>query len=188
MGLVRIRGALVACAVIAAVTVAGCGSSGITAQKLNASIAPTFANLYVLQQSEEGFPRVTATGLASMATCQKGTTVTADEGAGPPVPSTTAVPGPANGRGIGNNWRCYISYFLRQVGKQVTVGYDVDVQSDGCYAASSDGPTAVQTPLGVEEIGEQSMTITPGGFPSSGPASRQIPNPLWLINGCFSVT
>jgi ABC-2 type transport system permease protein len=188
MSTLRSRGALVACAVVASVTVAGCGSSGITAQKLDASTATTFANLYVLQQSEEGFPRLAIAGVDSSATCQKGTPTSANEDAGPPVATTPPIPVPATGNGIGNNWRCYISYFVGAVGKHVTVAYDVDVQSDGCYSASSDGPTAVQTPLGVEEIGEQSMTITPGGLPNSGQGSRQIPNPLWLINGCFSVT
>jgi hypothetical protein len=44
--------------------VAGCGTSGIKDDRLNKAVAPTFANLYVLQQSLRG-RKVTAASMPS---------------------------------------------------------------------------------------------------------------------------
>jgi len=147
---------------MAALVVAGCGSTGITAGPLQASISRTFANLYVLQQAEEGNPKVSVASLGSSATCIKGT-----------------VGSPQNG--AGDDWVCDITYYVYQVGKSVTVVYNVDAQTDGCYAADADGPASVTTPLGQEEVGDDTRTIT-------GLAGRPVINPLWLIDGCFDIT
>ena len=49
--------------------------------------------------------------------------------------------------------------------------YNVNVQTDGCYAADGDGPASVNG----------SPTVT-------GPGSSQLDNPLALIDSCFDVT
>ena len=56
-------------------------------------------------------------------------------------------------------------------GYPVIAKYNVDVQTDGCYAADGDGPASVNG----------SPTIT-------GPHYQQLVNPLSLIDGCFDTT
>jgi hypothetical protein len=111
-----------AVAVIAAVllTVSGCGSSGITSARLNRAVAPTFANLYVLQQSLRG-RRVTAASLNSKADCARGGPETADSGAG-------------------NDWACTVTWFNTGPNIAATASYQVHVQTNGCYTADGDGP------------------------------------------------
>jgi ABC-2 type transport system permease protein len=105
------------------VLVSGCGSTGITAGALQASISRTFANLYVLQQVEQGNPRPSAGSLHSRASCQKGTPDAPQDGSG--------------------NWLCQITYLVAGPAYPVVTRYKVDVQTDGCYAADGDGPASV---------------------------------------------
>ena len=115
---------LAAAAAVLAGLLAGCGSTGITAAPLQASIGSTFANLYVLQQVEQGNPRPSVASLHTRASCQRGGT-----------PAT-----PQNGSG---NWLCLITYQVAGPGYPVIAKYKVDVQTDGCYAADGDGPASV---------------------------------------------
>ena len=73
-------------------------------------------------------------------------------------------------RGSGNDWMCYVVYLAAGPGTRVTATYLVTMQPAGCYAADGDGPTTLN--------GRPTIT---------GPGYRQIPNPLYLINGCFDV-
>jgi ABC-2 type transport system permease protein len=114
---------LVAVAAALAALLSGCGSTGITAAPLQASISSTFTHLYVLQQAEQGNPRPAAASLHAHASCQRGT------------PDT-----PQNGSG---NWLCLITYQVAGPGYPVVAKYKVDVQTDGCYAADGDGPASV---------------------------------------------
>jgi ABC-2 type transport system permease protein len=107
-----------------ALTVSGCGSTGLDAGRLQASISSTFANLYVLQQIDQGNPRPSARSLGSRASCQRGGT-----------PDT-----PQDGSGA---WFCEITYLVAGPGFPVIAKYKVDVQTDGCYAADGDGPASV---------------------------------------------
>ena len=68
-------------------------------------------------------------------------------------------------------WLCQITYLVAGPGYPVIAKYNVDVQTDGCYAADGDGPASVNG----------SPTIT-------GPRYVQVTNPLWLIDGCFDIT
>jgi hypothetical protein len=154
---------------LAALVLSGCGSTGIDSSRLAGSIRTTFANLYVLQQSEEGLAKLTPASVQPSAQCIKGVVGSQQNGAG-------------------NDWVCNITYFASAVGKQVTVAYQVNMQTNGCYAADVEGPASVTTPLGPEEVGEEARTITAGGSPETGPGSHQIINPLWLIDGCFNTT
>lgn len=115
---------LAATAAVVAGLVAGCGSTDITAAPLQASIGSTFANLYVLQQVEQGNPRPSVASLHTRASCQRGST-----------PATVQ-----NGSG---NWLCLITYQVAGPGYPVIAKYKVDVQTDGCYAADGDGPASV---------------------------------------------
>ena len=131
----------------------GCGSSSnLTPGRLQASLGSTFANLYVLQQSEMGNPPVKAASLDSHASCQKGGTVDVTQ----------------SGSGV---WLCQITYLVAGPGYPVIAKYNVNVQTDGCYAADGDGPASVNG----------SPTIT-------GPGYKQLVNPLSLIDGCFDTT
>jgi ABC-2 type transport system permease protein len=115
---------LAAAAAVLAGLLSGCGTTGITAVPLQASIGSTFANLYVLQQVEQGNPRPSAASLHTRASCQRGGT-----------PAT-----PQNGSGT---WLCLITYQVAGPGYPVVAKYKVDVQTDGCYAADGDGPASV---------------------------------------------
>jgi len=131
----------------------GCSSSSnLTPGRLQASLGATFANLYVLQQSEMGNPPVTAVGLDSQASCQKGGTLDVVQ----------------SGSGV---WLCEITYLVAGPGYPVIAKYNVNVQTDGCYAADGDGPASVNG----------SPTIT-------GPGYKQVVNPVYLIDGCFDTT
>jgi ABC-2 type transport system permease protein len=111
-------------ATLLAIAVGGCGSTNLTAGRLQASISSTFANLYVLQQAEQGNPRPPARSLDSHASCQRGST-----------PQT-----PQDGSGA---WLCQITYLVAGPGYPVIAKYKVDVQTDGCYKADGDGPASV---------------------------------------------
>lgn len=114
---------LAAAAAVLAGLLSGCGSTGITAGPLQTSLASTFANLYVLQQVEQGNPRPAVGSLHSHASCQRGTPNTAQDGSG--------------------TWLCQITYLVAGPGYPVIAKYKVDVQTDGCYAADGDGPASV---------------------------------------------
>ena len=154
--------AAAAAAATAAILLSACGSTGIGAGPLQASVSQTFSNLYILQQVELGNPKPSTTSLATTATCTKGA-----------PPSTQS--------GAGSDWVCDITYLVTGVATSVTAVYNVNVQTDGCYAADADGPASVSTPLGQEEIGVETRMMT-------GPDHRLLLNPLWLINSCFDVT
>ena len=134
-----------------ALLIAGCSTATITADKLEASIAPTFARLYVQEQVALGDPRPALTAVNPRARCLKGTPDEAQNGAG-------------------SDWVCYVTYTADGPGTDVVATYNVNMQTDGCYAADGDGPTSLNG----------SRTVTGAGF-------RQVLNPLWLIDGCFDV-
>ncbi|MBE7188401.1 hypothetical protein [Jatrophihabitans endophyticus] len=118
-----IRRAVVAAAaaVVVASSLAGCGASPITPDRLQTSIAPTFARLYRLQQREAGNPTPSLASLRPRASCTKGSPQ--DEQ-----------------RGAGNDWTCLVSYSAAGADTRVVATYLVTVQPDGCYAADGDGP------------------------------------------------
>jgi hypothetical protein len=106
------------------VGVGACGSTGVTAAPLQASISRTFANLYVLQQVDQGNPRPSPRRLAARAQCQKGI---------PADPQS----------GAGSDWSCQVTFLVAGPATPVTALYNVSVQTDGCYAADGDGPASV---------------------------------------------
>lgn len=151
----RFRGAatLAGVAALLGLVLSGCSSStGLTAPRLQDSLGRTFANLYVYQQQEQGDPAPAAARLQASASCEKGGTLTV----------------PQDGSGV---WLCSVTYLVAGPGYPVIAKYNVDVQTDGCYAADGDGPASVNG----------SPTVT-------GPHDAQLDNPLNLIDGCFDTT
>ena len=70
--------------------------------------------------------------------------------------------------GPGDDWTCTIRVASGTPGELETVGYDVSVESDGCYKATAP-PTFV---------GQQTMSDAHG---------HTVVNPLFIIYGCFDV-
>jgi hypothetical protein len=147
---------------VSLLALSGCGSTGISAGPLQESLGQTFGRLYILQQVELGNRKPVMSDLDSVATCTKGTPLSAQSGAG-------------------NDWVCDISYYVSGLSTSVDAVYNLNVQTDGCYAADSDGPGSVSTPVGQQEIGIETRMMTAAN-------RKQVPNPIWLIDGCFDVT
>jgi len=111
---IAFRSALATATVVAAF---GCGSSPITSARIEAAIAPTFANLVHVQLSRVGLARVEASDIKVTASCHK------------------LVPGSRTG-GAGE-WMCTLDWYgpnhmvLRDT-------YDLSVATDGCYTANVD--------------------------------------------------
>jgi ABC-2 type transport system permease protein len=121
---------------IALLAAVGAGTgSGITAAKLQDSLATSFAHLYRLQTDELHRPAVTEAQLAVRARCDKGGAQEADSGPG-------------------NRWRCVVSWHLPGSSAVGRALYQLDVTADGKYVADGDGPKevngsfTVRTPTG----------------------------------------
>jgi hypothetical protein len=129
------RGLNLTVAVVVAIATASCGPSPITPDRIQAAIAPTFANLVRVQVSWLGLPPMAASDFAVTASCRK--------------------PSAGNGRansGAGD-WACTL---LWQGPDRRTLRdtYDLFVNTDGCYMAtvageSLGGPT-LKGPNGTE--------------------------------------
>jgi hypothetical protein len=105
------------------VALSACGSGGITARRVDASVAPTFANLYVLQRAQNGVT-VSAAGLHSQATCTRGDQSTPD-------------------RGAGEDWVCQVQWARQGPTGPAVATYSLHVQTNGCYTAEGDGPADI---------------------------------------------
>lgn len=114
--------ALVAGSVL--LVVAGCTDGAITDARIAASVGPTFANLWVLQQDEQGHPHPPVEQLESAATCHRGD------------PAEPAV-------GAAADWVCSVSWLVDGPGTSATALYTLGVTTDGCYSAEGDGPTSL---------------------------------------------
>jgi ABC-2 type transport system permease protein len=129
------RVVLVFAAVIAVLAIGGSwGPAGVTAARMNASIAPTFNNLTVLQQRLVGRSVPSGTKLNLQTACSR-------RGSS------------ANGPG---DWACTLTVFIPQSGavplQPTPVTYDVSANSDGCYKATAPpsfvGQQTIRTPAG----------------------------------------
>ena len=115
--------------VAAALLLTGCGAA-ITEARVDASVGPTFTNLYVLQRSLLGLPTVVK---------PSATAVCARTGRG--VPNS----------GAGDDWICQLS--LSNNGQfQAVFTYELSVRADGCYKADGSpsviGGAMLTTPSG----------------------------------------
>lgn len=103
--------ALPAAAAFAA-ALAGCGT-GVTAQKLNASVAPTFEHLYGWKQSLEGAYKQP---LHTKARCHRTSSAT-------------------HYKGAGSDWICIVSFDVAGPNTRGHFKWDVQARPDGCWVA-----------------------------------------------------
>jgi ABC-2 type transport system permease protein len=143
-----VRAALGAAVLIALLAAASnLGPVAITRPRLEASITSAFNRLTRLQQRELGRRLSNGTELNDRTICRR------RSGAN---------------QGPGDDWSCAITIATPRPGELETVGYDVSVESDGCYKA--DAPTSF--------VGQQTMSDASG---------HSVVNPLFTIYGCFDV-
>ncbi|MES4904281.1 MULTISPECIES: ABC transporter permease [unclassified Streptomyces] len=109
-------------AVVAAATSAT--GSGIEQDKVQRSLATAFAHLYRMQTDQLNRPAVTEAQLKATASCNKGSTRVAAQGAG-------------------NDWRCVVTWHLPGVEATGQAIYQLDVTPDGRFMADGDGPKEV---------------------------------------------
>jgi ABC-2 type transport system permease protein len=109
--------------VLAAAT--GATGSGIDANKLQRSLATSFAHLYRLQSQGLYHMNVTEAQLRVTDSCTKGAGLVAQEGPG-------------------NDWRCAVYWHLPGAGAATGAAiYLLDVNPNGRYVADGDGPQEV---------------------------------------------
>jgi ABC-2 type transport system permease protein len=145
-----VRVAIASAAVIALLALASnWGPVGVTSARLKSSITPTFNNLTLLQQRELGRTVAPGARLNVLPSCNRRA-------------SSPSGPG---------DWSCTLTVFIPQPGavpfQQTPVTYDLTVQSNGCYKATS--PPSF--------VGQQTMRDGNG---------KQVVNPLFVFYGCFN--
>ncbi|MBK3646567.1 ABC transporter permease [Streptomyces sp. MBT33] len=123
LGLLPLAGLTALTVAVVAVSTPSTGS-GITRDKVQASVATAFAHLYRLQTAQLHRPAVTEARLRSTAACTKSDGQGAQSGAG-------------------NDWRCVVTWHLPGVPVPGQAIYQLDVTSDGRFVADGDGPKEV---------------------------------------------
>lgn len=117
--------AALAAVIVVVVAAASLGTgSGIEQDKVQRSLATTFAHLYRIQTGQLNRPDVTEAQLDTSAACTKGG-------------------GQLDPEGAGNDWRCVVSWHLpgtTAVGQAI---YQLDITPDGRFVADGDGPKEV---------------------------------------------
>ncbi len=109
---------------------ASCGSTDVTRARLEASIVPTFDNLYVQQAAILGKPGVTVASMGSSIWCDKGGPKVADHGPGA-------------------DWICVI-HFTDNTGAPQDGKFEVQVKSNSCYTAG--GPSKIVGNLTITDV------------------------------------
>jgi hypothetical protein len=97
------------------------GSPDVTKARVEASLTPTFTNLYLDQQQLLGHPDLTAASVQASSDCTRG--------AGKVAPV-----------GPGSDWTCMITW-TDDTAKQVTGKFELQIHSNSCWTAS--GPASV---------------------------------------------
>jgi ABC-2 type transport system permease protein len=143
-----LRAVVAIAAVVTLLAVAGnWGSPGVTAARLTKSITPAFNDLTLLQQRELGRHVPPGAKLLVKTACSR-------RGSKPAGPG---------------DWVCTLNVFIPQLGavpfQQTPVAYEVSVNPDGCYKATS--PPSF--------VGSQTMRDARG---------HSVVNPLFTIYGC----
>lgn len=109
---------------------AGCAGPDVTADRLDAAVASTFAHLYARQQALLGLRGVTPAWASPAATC---------------------TPAGGAGAGAGSEWVCSL-VFRAGDGTATTVELDVRTRAEGCFTAQGPatllGPAALDLPDG----------------------------------------
>jgi ABC-2 type transport system permease protein len=127
------------------------GPAGVTGRRLTTSLAPEFHRLTLLQQDELGHPIPAGAQYHVLPVCGRRGSKPVGQG----------------------DWTCTMNVFIllargTQPLTNTPVGYDVSVQSNGCYKATS-------PPL---LVGQSTLRNTHG---------KTIVNPIVTIYGCFNI-
>ncbi len=145
----RVVGVTVAVIAVLALT-AGLGPGAVTGNRVAGSVGATFNNVTLLQQALIGRYAPASARLRVLPNCNK--RGAADAGPG--------------------DWLCNLYVYVPQPRsvpfQQINVEYDVSVQYNGCWKASSP-PSFV------------------GGQTMADKAGKQVTNPLYVVYGCFNV-
>ena len=112
-------GVLIALAVVLGLS--AFGSPDVTKARVEASLTPTFTNLYLVQQQLLGHPQVTAASVHPSTSCDRG---------GPKVADT----------GPGRDWICMIT-FNDSSGTQQQGKFELQVHSSSCWTANGPAKT-----------------------------------------------
>jgi hypothetical protein len=123
-------------AVAGALALSACGGPDVTRPRLEAALAPTFANLYVQQAGILGHPGVTSGSVGAKASCDRG---------GPKVADV----------GPGADWICMVSWRDEKAAEQ-DGKFELQVRSNSCYTAG--GPSKL---IGLATITDRSGKDTP---------------------------
>lgn len=119
-------------AVVVALTLVG--RPDVTKPRVESSLSPAFSNLYVQQQQILGHPGVTAAGMKTTSTCDRGGPKVADEGPGP-------------------DWTCMVD-FVDSTGTPQEGKFELQVHANSCYTASAPskllGSFTITDPSGVD--------------------------------------
>ena len=102
---------------LAVLDLSGCGSSPISAGRIEKAIATTFANRVELQAASLGLPPMRASDFAVSAVCRK------------------QVPGSDSGAG---EWTCRLAW-RSPIQQPLLDTLDLEITTDGCYTASVEG-------------------------------------------------
>jgi hypothetical protein len=113
------RAVLPLAALATVVGLAGCGSPDVTRSRLEASLAPTFSNLYVEQAGLLGHAGVTRASVHASASCDKG---------GPKVADV----------GPGADWICMV-HWRDDAGAEQDGKFELQARSNACWTAA--GPS-----------------------------------------------
>jgi hypothetical protein len=113
------RGLAIGLAVTTAASLTACGRPDVTKARLEQSLAPIFANLYVQRASILGEPGVTVASVAAAAACDRG---------GPKIADV----------GPGADWVCMVN-FHDDRGQVQDGKFELQVKADATYVAS--GPS-----------------------------------------------
>jgi|tagenome__1003787_1003787.scaffolds.fasta_scaffold19920490_2 hypothetical protein len=98
-----------------------CGSADVTKARVEASLTPTFTNLYLQQQQLLGHPQVTAATMQASSSCDRG---------GPNVADT----------GAGRDWICMVTW-NDDTGTSQQGKFELQVHSSSCWTANGPAKT-----------------------------------------------
>jgi hypothetical protein len=122
-------------AVGAVLLLSACGSPDVTKARLERSLAPTFANLYVQRAALLGESGVTVESIAAKASCDRG---------GPKVADV----------GPGADWICLVT-FNDDKGQTQTGKFELQVKANSTYVAG--GPSKLVGPVMITNIAGQDV-------------------------------
>lgn len=129
-------------ALLALGSLSACGSNDVTRARLEASLSPTFANLYVQRAAILGEPGVTAASTHPTSSCDRG---------GPKVADV----------GPGADWICMVT-FTDDKGTKQKGKFELQARSNSCYTAS--GPTKLLGPVMITDKAGKDVVNPPFEF------------------------